>query len=61
MQPTTRTRLDVGLRLEGVQPAGRLRPNRIHDSMPVGLSLERPEDLDDEALAWLQTAYHQNV
>jgi hypothetical protein len=61
VQPTTKTRLDVGLRLEGVQPAGRLRPNRIHDSMPVGLSFARADDLDDEALAWLQKAYDQNA
>lgn len=61
VQPTTRTRLDVGLRLEGSAPAGRLRPNRVHDSMPLGLSLATPEDLDEESLAWLGKAYDQNL
>lgn len=61
VQPTTRARLDVGLRLDGVAPQGRLTSSRVHDSMPVGLSLERPEDLDEAALAWLQRAYDQNA
>lgn len=61
VQPTTRSRLDIGLRLDGVPPQGRLKPNRIHASMPVGLSLERPEDLDDEAVGWLEKAYAANA
>jgi hypothetical protein len=61
VQPTTRTRIDVGLRLEGQAPGGRLRPNRIHESMPVGLAFERLEDLDDEARVWLAKAYAENL
>jgi hypothetical protein len=61
IQPTTRIRIDVGLRLEGHEPQGRLRPGRIHDSMPVQLSLERVDDLDDEALDWLRQAYRANA
>ena len=56
VQPTTRTRVDVGLRLDA-QPGGRLSACRIHDSMPVQLSLKTPDDLDEEARAWLAKAY----
>jgi uncharacterized protein DUF5655 len=61
IQPTTRIRIDIGLRLDGLEPAGRLRPGRIHDSMPVQLSFETLDDLDDEALDWLRKAYERNV
>jgi hypothetical protein len=61
IQPATRTRLDIGLRLDGVPPQGRLKPSRTHDSMPVGLSLERPEDLEAEAIGWLEKAYAANA
>lgn len=56
VQPTTRTRVDVGLRLE-VAPEGPLRPGRIHDSMPVQLCLATVEDLDEASVAWLARAY----
>ncbi len=61
IQPTTRTRVDVGLRLDGVPPAGRLKPCRAHDTMPVQFGLTSTGDLDDEARAWLKAAYEQNV
>lgn len=46
----------VGLRLERA-PRGRLRPSRIHESMPVQLELARVEDVDAEARRILQSAY----
>jgi len=60
IQPTTRLRIDVGLRLEGLEPGGRLRPGRIHDTMPVQLALQARSDVDDEALSWLSKAYERN-
>jgi hypothetical protein len=60
VQPTTKQRVDLGLRLEGQQPGGRLLPSKIHETMPLQISLTTPEDLDSEALAWLQQAYDQN-
>lgn len=57
VQPTTKARIDVGLRLEGQPPGGRLRPNRIHEGMPVGLAFASLDDLDDEARAWLAKAH----
>jgi hypothetical protein len=61
VQPTTKARLDVGLRLDGQSPGGRLLACRIHETMPVQLSLTRAEDLDAEALDWLERAYRANL
>ncbi|HEX3247421.1 MAG TPA: DUF5655 domain-containing protein [Chloroflexota bacterium] len=61
IQATTRNRIDVGLRLDQQPAGGRLTPSRIHDSMPVQVSLSELEDLDDEALEWLQKAHSENL
>jgi hypothetical protein len=60
IQATTRTRVDVGLRLDGQNPAGRLQPSRIHENMPLQISLTSVDEVDDEFCAWLQAAYTQN-
>ncbi len=60
IQPTTKERLDLGLRLEGQKPGGRLRPSRIHESTPLQVSFTSLDEVDSEALAWLQQAYEQN-
>jgi hypothetical protein len=61
IQATTRTRIDVGLRLDGQQPEGKLTPSRIHPSMPLQISLSTLDDLDDEALEWLRKAYNGSL
>ncbi len=60
VQPATKQRVDLGLRLEGVQPSGRLQPSKIHETMPLQISLASPDELDYEVLDWLQQAYDQN-
>jgi len=60
VQPTTKHRVDLGLRLAGQQPSGRLQPSKIHESMPLQISLTTPDQVDSEVLAWLQQAYDQN-
>ena len=60
VQATTRNRVDLGLRLEGLKPGGRLRPSRIHETMPLQISLAAPEDVDAEVRRWLQRAYDEN-
>lgn len=60
VQATTRTRVDVALRLSGVAPSGRLRANR-GDEYPVRLELRTPEDLDADARGWLKRAYDANA
>jgi hypothetical protein len=60
VQPTTKQRIDLGLRLEGHKPSGRLQPSRIHASTPLQISLMTLDDVDAEVLDWLQKAYNQN-
>ena len=61
VQPTTKSRVDLGLRLDGCEPGGRLQPSRIHESMKLQISLTSPEDVDAEVLEWLKRAYDQNA
>ena len=60
VQATTRTRVDVALRLSGVAPSGRLCATR-GDVYPVRLELRTPEDLDADARGWLKRAYDANA
>lgn len=61
VQPTTKTRVDLGLRLEGQKPGGRLQPSKIHETMQLQISLAASEEVDSEVLDWLQQAYEQNL
>jgi len=60
IQPTTKSRVDLGLRLENQKPGGRLQPSRIHESMPLQVCLHSPDEVDTEVLGWLQRAYTEN-
>jgi hypothetical protein len=60
VQATTKQRVDLGLRLEGQQPGGRLQPSKIHETMPLQVSLTTQDEVDSEVLGWLQQAYDQN-
>ena len=59
LQPA-KDRILLGLRLEGQEPSGRLEPSKIHESMRLQISLATVEEVDAEALDWLQRAYDQN-
>jgi hypothetical protein len=60
LRPTTKNRVDLGLRLEGVKPGERLLPSKIQESMQVQIGLHSPEEVDSEVLDFLQRAYDQN-
>lgn len=60
VQATTKDRVDLGLRLEGTKPAGRLQHSIIHETMKLQISFTRPEEVDAEALRWLKKTYEQN-
>jgi hypothetical protein len=60
IQPTTKQRVDLGLRLEGQQPGGRLQSSKIHETMPLQISLTTQDEVDAEVLAWLRQTYDQN-
>jgi hypothetical protein len=60
VQPTTKTRVDLGLRLEKQKPGGRLQASKIHETTPLQISLTSRDEVDSEVLDWLQRAYEQN-
>ena len=60
IQPTTKNRVDLALRLQGYPPGGRLQPSKIHESTPLQVSLTSVDGVDSEVLSWLQEAYDQN-
>lgn len=61
IQPTTRNRVDLALRLEGRKPGGRLQLSKVHETTPFQVSLVSIEDVDAEVLKWLEEAYHSNI
>ena len=63
VQPTTKSRVDLGLRLADVEPAGRLLAARNvgNGSINLRIALSGPDDLDDEVIGWLRRAYEQSV
>jgi hypothetical protein len=60
VQAMTKNRVDLGLRLDGQKPGGRLQPSRIHETMKLQISFTAPDQVDAEALGWLKKAYDQN-
>jgi hypothetical protein len=63
VQPTTRRRVDLGLRFANQLPTGRLEPPASMGSNAVTLriGLTTVEQVDDEVASWLRQAYHENV
>lgn len=58
IQPSTATRVDVGLVLKGVTPAGRLEASGSFNAMVTHrVRLTGPKDVDAELIAWLKQAY----
>jgi uncharacterized protein DUF5655 len=61
IQPTTKSRVDLALRLEGHKPGGRLQPSKIHETTRLQISLASLDDIDSEVLKLLQEAYDRSV
>ena len=58
VQPSTKTRLDLGLQLKGVAPEGRLEASGSFNAMVSHrVRLERPSDFDAAVKAWLKAAW----
>jgi Domain of unknown function (DUF5655) len=60
IQATTKNRVDLGLRLDGMKHGGRLQQSRMHDTMKLQISFTKPQEVDAEALSWLKKAYDEN-
>ncbi|HEX5450789.1 MAG TPA: DUF5655 domain-containing protein [Candidatus Limnocylindrales bacterium] len=63
IQATTKARVDVGLRLDGVAPEGRLQPATSigQSSMTHKVAAASVDEVDDELLGWLRRAYEANT
>jgi Family of unknown function (DUF5990)/Domain of unknown function (DUF5655) len=63
VQATTKSRVDLGLRLDGMEPTGRLlrAKNIASGTINLRMALGRPEEVDEEVLGWLRRAYDESV
>ena len=61
VKATTKSRVDLGLRLDSTQPGGRLLPARDLGAATVRIPLTAPGEIDEEALGWLRRAYDENA
>ncbi|HSJ58485.1 MAG TPA: DUF4287 domain-containing protein [Anaerolineae bacterium] len=58
VQPSTRTRVDLGLNLKGAEPTERLEGGNVFSGMCTHrVRLESPGDVDTQVVSWLQAAY----
>lgn len=62
VQPTTKKRVDVGLRLPNAEPAGRLLAAKSlgNETINVRVALTSPDEVDAEVRALLRRAYTAN-
>ena len=63
VRATTKDRVDLGLRLDGAEPGGRLQSAKGIDGggATVRIALRRPEDVDDEVRDLMRRAYQENT
>jgi len=62
IQPSTRTRLDLGLILKGKEPAGRREPAGSFNAMFTHRGkITAESDIDAEVLSWLEEAYDEAI
>jgi hypothetical protein len=61
VQPTTRARIDLALRLDGAKVGGRFQPARVHESMQVQVGLASPREFNAEVRSALRAAYAQSL
>ena len=60
VQPSTRSRVDVGIKLADQEPQGRLEASGSFNAMVSHrVRLATPADVDKELLGWLRAAYRQ--
>lgn len=58
IQPSTKTRMDIGINLKGVAPTGRLEASGSSNAMCSHMvRIENPEEITPEVIGWLRQAY----
>jgi hypothetical protein len=62
LQPSTPERFDVGLKLPGVEPSGRLEAaGKWNTMMTHRVQVTSPDQVDAELLGWLRQAYDASL
>jgi hypothetical protein len=61
VQATTKSRVDLGLRLASLPPGGRVCAAKNLGQTTARIPLTSPEEVDEEVLGWLRLAYEQNT
>ena len=60
VQPSTKTRVDLGLNLKDIKTAGRLQSGNAFGGMcSYKVAITSPDEIDAELIAWLNQAYEQ--
>ena len=60
IQPSTKTRVDLGINLKGKNPGGRLEASGSFNAMVSHrVRLESPGDVNAEVVGWLKEAFGQ--
>lgn len=60
IQPSTKTRLDVGINLRGIPPSGKLEASGSFNAMcSHRVRIENENDIDKALINWLKEAYEQ--
>jgi hypothetical protein len=63
IEPTTKSWVDLGLRLPAAQAGGRLQPatSMGQSAVTTRIALSSADEVDDEVTSWLQRAYDANA
>ena len=60
VQPSTKTRVDLGIQLKGEEPGERLEASGSFNAMVSHrVRLSDPSEVDDEVVGWLRAAYER--
>ncbi len=61
LNPATKTRFEVGLNLKGQEAGGRLQAEKPNSMCSHKIALSSLEELDEEVMNWIKTAYDKGV
>ncbi len=57
LQPATKTRFEIGVNLKGQEATGRLEAEKPNSMCSHKIKIASIEEIDDEVMHWLQSAY----
>lgn len=57
LNPASKTRFEIGISLKGQEPTGRLEAEKPNAMCSHKINIAGVEDIDEEVLNWLRTAY----